>query len=209
MSCINRSIHYSTLIAAKLTLTLCITLLTACTQSPVKHAPSSSTQQDYDVSVSDSDKQRYRNAITELYNGNLESAKNQFIEFIQEKPNLAGAYSNLSLISYKLGDYQTALNYANQAIKRNARQAQAYHMRAQAYVKTGKINEAKADYLKALELKPDYILAHYNLALLYDIYLQEIELALKHYQSYTQLTDNKDKNTIDWISHLKGTLNNG
>jgi len=64
------------------------------------------------------------------------------------------------------------------------------------------------DYLKAIEIKPAYANAQYNLALLYDIYLQEIELAIKHYEIYTSLLKKPDEATQEWINHLKGTLKN-
>ncbi len=73
----------------------------------------------------------------------------------------------------------------------------------------GKINDAKKDYIKAIELKPDYINAHYNLALLYDIYLQEITLAIKHYETYLSLLKKTDEATQEWVNHLRGTLANG
>ena len=69
--------------------------------------------------------------------------------------------------------------------------------------------EAKNDYLKAIQLKPDYINAQYNLALLYDIYLQDIKSAIQHYEIYLSLIDKPDEPTLEWVNHLKGTLKNG
>ncbi len=159
--------------------------------------------------VSQSDREKYRAGITALYQGELSSARRTFNEFIRLHPQLAGAYSNLALIEYKEAKYAEAMKLAEKAITLNPQQAQAYHIRGKTYVKLGKIHEAKADYLKAVELKPGYIQAQYNLALLYDIYLQDIASAVKHYELYMALNKTQDEKTRDWISHLKGTLANG
>ncbi|MFV9615434.1 MAG: tetratricopeptide repeat protein, partial [Gammaproteobacteria bacterium] len=82
-------------------------------------------------------------------------------------------------------------------------------LRGQLFVTKRKIHDAKKDYEKAIELKPDYSNAHYNLALLYDIYLQEMALAIKHYETYLSLIKKPDEATQEWVNHLKGVLANG
>ncbi len=94
-------------------------------------------------------------------------------------------------------------------LRRPIVKAPAYNLRAQLQLKKGAIKQAQQDYLKAIELYPDYTIAHYNLALLYDIFLQEIALAIEHYSIYLSLLDKEDENTRDWINHLKNTLKNG
>ena len=97
----------------------------------------------------------------------------------------------------------------NKALELNPKQAQALNIRAQLYIKDGKIHKAKDDYIKAIKIKPDYINAQYNLALLYDIYLQEIELAITHYKIYLSLLKKTDVITKEWVTHLEGALNDG
>lgn len=158
------------------------------------------------VTISGSDREQYRTALTALNNGNSEQAAKIFTDMISSNPDLAGPHSNLALIQYKNKKYVESFKLTEKAIQLNPKQAQAYNLRGQLNITAGKVHDAKSDYLKAVELKPDYANAHYNLALVYDIYLQEIELAIKHYQRYMSLLKQPDEPTKEWISHLKGTL---
>ncbi len=150
----------------------------------------------------------YRDGVTALYNKDYATAERIFKDFIHHKPELAGAYSNLALMHFKKKEYTESLALANQAIQLNPKQSQAYNLRGQLHIIEGEINKAKDDYSKSIELKPKYANAQYNLALLYDIYFQEIELAIKHYEIYLSLLKKPDEATTEWINHLKGTLNN-
>ncbi len=151
----------------------------------------------------------YQQGIDALRILDYDKAKRLFSRFIQNNPSLSGAYVNLALIAFHEEDYVAVDKLTRQAIDLNPNQAPAYHLRAQLQLKKGKIKLAREDYLKAIELRPDYSNAHYNLALLYDIYLQEIALAIEHYSIYLSLLDKEDLRTQEWISHLRNTLENG
>ncbi len=157
-------------------------------------------------SIKNIDDQLFQDALSALKLGETEKAKSLFSQFIDQHPELSGAYLNLALIHFKESQIEKALELTNKAIDLNSEQPQAYQLRAQINIKNGKIKDAKEDYLKAIELNPDYINAQYNLALLYDIYLQDIKSAIKHYEAYMSLLDKPDEVTRDWINHLKGTL---
>jgi len=158
------------------------------------------------LSISSSEREKYRKAIAALDNGQLEQAKNIFSEISDANPSLAGPYTNIALIHYKNKKYVDSFKLTEKAIKLNPKQAEAYNLRGQLNIAAGKVHDAKKDYREAIKLKPDYANAQYNLALVYDIYLQEIELAIKHYEIYMSLLKSPDEPTKEWISHLKGTL---
>jgi len=185
--------------------------LSACTQNVV-NIPAEQTEtaakKNTRKSLTKVQREIYREGITALYKNDFVTAEKIFNEFILHKPELAGAYSNLALMHFKKKEYTTSLELVNKAIQLNPEQSQAYNLRGQIFIIQGKIHEAKVDYLKAIEIKPAYANAQYNLALLYDIYLQEIELAIKHYEIYTSLLKKPDEATQEWINHLKGTLKN-
>lgn len=152
---------------------------------------------------------KFDEGILALEENNLDKARRLFTEFSRVNPNLAGPLTNLALIHYKKGEIDTALQRINRAIEINPDQAQAYNLKAQLEIANRNINQAEKDYLKALQLQPHYKNAHYNLALLYDIYFQDIPLAIKHYELYQSLISIRDETTDEWIIHLKGTLENG
>ncbi len=185
-------------------------LLSACAQGPSKPLESApKTDSSQALSATQSDREAYRKALTALNNQDLDKAQQLFNQFIRNKPDLAGAYSNLALIHFKKNELAKSLKQVNKALKLNPDQAPALNIRAQLYIKEGKIHEAKEDYLKAIKINPQYTNAQYNLALLYDVYLQEIALAIKHYKVYLSLLKKPDTKTEEWITHLKGALNNG
>ena len=186
-------------------ITISIMALSACAQPPDKD--SSTTAQTHtieNISVSTGEHEKYNKGLIALNNNENSKAERIFNEFLEDKPELAGPYSNLALIQFKKKNYEQSLELVNKALLHNPEQAQAYQLRGQIFVTKRKIHDAKKDYVKAIELKPDYINAHYNLALLYDIYLQEIALAIKHYETYLSLIKKPDEATREWVNHLKG-----
>ena len=201
---------------------LCLVYLSACsTQTNDTPAPTSQSDQ---IELSETSKQAgdgltqepvkiddkiFREAITALEENELSKAQRLFTTFIRQNPKLSGAYINLALIHFKQKKYSRSIELINKAIKLNPDQAPAYNLRAQINIQNGKIKDAKSDYLKAIRINPEYVNAQYNLALLYDIYLQEIELAIKHYEIYQSLIKRPDEANQEWITHLKGTLKNG
>ena len=66
----------------------------------------------------------------------------------------------------------------------------------------GNFLEAEAAYLKAVTVSPEYVLAHYNLGILNELYLQRLDVALQHFERYQQLVES-DKQVDKWIADLK------
>lgn len=157
-------------------------------------------------SSSDEEVALYRQAITALYNSEFAQAELLFLKVIKLQPDLAGPWANLGLVYMKQGHIKKATKNAQIALKKNPRMAQAFNLLGYIETKKGNIIQAKEYYTKAIKYKQDYALAHYNLALLYDIYLQNIPYAVKHYESYLRIIEHKDKQTAEWVQELKNTL---
>ena len=151
----------------------------------------------------------YQDALTELNKNNFKTAEKHFLRITQTHPDFAGPWANLALIYIKQKHYEKAENYIQKALEKNPEMAQALNMAGFVAERNGNINKAKNYYEKAIAKKPDYMLAHYNLALLYDVYLQNIAEAVKHYQKYLFLSDGEDKKTKNWVNELKLNLKNG
>ncbi len=180
-------------------------LVAGCSTSP----PKNSLKQGEDpTSISDAEISLYRQAITELSDNHLDKATTSFLKMSKAKPNLAGPWANLALIYIKQQQYEKADEAIKSALEKNPKMAQALNMAGVIAKQKGNISEARGFYEKALISKPDYAIAHYNLALLFDVYLQDIASALPHYQRYLALTGGKDKNTALWIQELKFNLGN-
>ena len=153
--------------------------------------------------------EKFEQGIKALAAGDLEQARRLFSDITRQNPTLSGPHANLALIDFRQKDLQQALVRINRAIELNPSSHQAFHLRAQILLQQGEIKKARDDYQQAIDLNPEYLNAHYNLALLYDIYLQEIALAIDHYTIYLSLLGEKDETIEEWLNHLKGTLENG
>ena len=182
-------------------------LLTAC--STTNNTPTTSSSDLNPLDQSESELSRYKMAIIFLNNNNLDQAKEILVELNTERPELAGPYVNLAVIALKNNDPVKAIELAKTAVEKNPKLPQALNLLAYLEQMNGEITLAINHYKQAIENKEDYAIAHYNIALLYDIYLQDIETAIPHYERYLKLTNNKDKNTADWLEQIKRTRENG
>lgn len=157
---------------------------------------------------SDSERKKYKKALTLLNNNKLDSAKDIFQQFKEERPELAGPYANLAIIALKNNEPEKAFELVKIALTKNPNLAQALNLLAYLEQISGEIISAEKHYKEAIKNKNDYAIAHYNIALLYDVYLQDIESAIPHYERYMQLINNEDKKTADWLEQIKRQKNN-
>ena len=73
------------------------------------------------------------------------------------------------------------------------------------YRKKGRFDEARAMYEQALAAYPNYYPAHRNLGILCDLYLNDLESAMAHYQVYSQAMP-KDNKVKLWIADLQARM---
>lgn len=151
----------------------------------------------------------YRRAITALNNSQLDSAETELKKLTKTRSEFSGPWINLALIDIKKNDLEGAQKNLNKALERNPKMAQVYNVRGFLELSRGNIAKAVDDYRQAITLKEDYALAHYNYALIHDIYFQDMKMAVRHYKRYLELTQNQDKKTADWVLELERNLAKG
>ena len=197
-------------IKSNLSITLNITLviillmtISACSNQVTSKQPAV-TKQTAESSIEEL--QIYKNAIVALNNNELAKAEKLFISMSERQPNIAGSWANLALISIKQDNLAQAEVYAKTALEKNPNMPQALNLSGYLAQKKGAINIAKSYYLQAISHKPDYALAHYNLALVFDVYLQDIAKAIEHYQFYLAYNEQQDENTENWLEGLQATM---
>jgi len=184
--------------------------LTGCATSPPQETsaptgtPVAATQ-----SLAADDILRYREAITYLNENRLDRAEELLTEIIAQRPELAGPRANMALLQIKNNQLDKAEQSLQLALERNPNMPQAYNLLGYIEKQRGHILKAKEDFQRAINEKPDYAIAHYNIALLDDIYLQDVPSAIQHYKRYLELTDNQDKETINWVGELERSLTRG
>lgn len=146
----------------------------------------------------------YSAALAQLQAGDDSAAAGALTKFSAEHPELAGPLLNLALLRMRQGDAAAAGELFAQANAVCTSCAPVWNGLGVLHRQQGQFSAAEQAYLKAIELEPDYALAYYNLAVLYDIYIQRPELALANYQQYLTLrSEPGDAEVERWIADLR------
>jgi len=153
--------------------------------------------------VSPALQQAYDQALAHLRAGRDKEAEQALLALTLRAPELSGPHANLGVVYRRSGRTKEAIEALNRAIALNPRRAVYYNELGIINRQEGKFDDARRAYRKALDTDPDYALAHLNIAILYDLYLQEPKQALPHYQRYQQLRPAEDRTVANWIIELQ------
>jgi tetratricopeptide (TPR) repeat protein len=143
----------------------------------------------------------YEQAAAAMGAGDFVDAELRFKEFLLQYPAYPGAHVNLAIIHGQNGNDEAAQASIDAALALNPNHAPALNQQGMLLRRNGKFIEAEAAYLKAVTASPDYALAHYNLGVLNELYLQRLDVALQHFQNYQALVG-EDKQVEKWITDL-------
>ena len=133
--------------------------------------------------------------------GDFVDAELRLKEFLLQYPAYPGAHVNLAIIHAQNGNDKAAQASIDAALSLNPNHAAALNQQGMLFRKNGKFIEAEAAYLKAVTASPGYALAHYNLGVLNELYLQRLAAALQHFETYQELVGS-DKQVEKWIADL-------
>ena len=123
----------------------------------------------------------------------------------QRVKNNTAPYINLAIAYQKTGDLPAAEENLKKALAINPDHPVANNEYGLVYRRTGRFAQAKAIYEKTLERSPSFLPTRKNLAILCDLYMKDMECALKNYQVYSQAFPN-DKAVGIWIADLQKRL---
>jgi tetratricopeptide (TPR) repeat protein len=143
----------------------------------------------------------FEQAAAVMAAGDYLDAELRFKEFLLQYPGYPGAHVNLAIIHANNGNIDAGLDAAEAALSIDPDYAPALNQKGLLLRKNGNFIEAEAAYLKAVTSNPDYALAHYNLGVLNELYLQRLDVALQHFEYYQGLVGN-DKQVEKWIADL-------
>jgi tetratricopeptide (TPR) repeat protein len=143
----------------------------------------------------------FEQATAVMAGGDFLDAELRFKEFLLRYPGYPGAYVNLAIIHSSNGDDENAQAAIDAALSLDPAYAPALNQQGMLFRRNGKFFEAEAAYLKAVTASPDYALAHYNLGVLNELYLQRLDTALQHFERYQELVG-EDKQVEKWIADL-------
>ena len=152
-------------------------------------------------------KASYAQAVSAVKAGQDTKAIQLFTGLTQEYPDFSASFTNLGLLYLKQEKLTEAEHAFKQAITINPTDAVAYNHLGVVFRQRGQFEQARQAYENALRIKPGYASAHLNLGILNDIYLQNLETALQHYQRYQNLTGDADQQVAKWIVDLERRVN--
>ncbi len=146
--------------------------------------------------------QAYERALASLKANRLPDAERELTALVALEPKLAGPHANLGIVYHRMGRAADAVRALERAVELNPRPAY-YNELGVVHRTAGRFDSAQRAYTRALELDADYAYAHLNLGILYDMYLQQLDKALPHYERYRALAPNEAGTVIKWIADLK------
>jgi tetratricopeptide (TPR) repeat protein len=121
----------------------------------------------------------------------------------RQAPALEHIFTNLGIAYFNQEKYLKAQTAFERAISLNKDDAIAYnHLGILARIR-GEFEKSRQHYEQAISIDNEYAVAHLNLGILFDIYIQDIEQALTHYQKYQALTNNENKTVAGWIVDIE------
>jgi tetratricopeptide (TPR) repeat protein len=153
--------------------------------------------------VSPESRALYQQALAALGAGRYPEAERGLLAVARREPRLAGPHANLGILYGRTGRPAQALESLREAIRLNPERAAFYNELGLISRREGKFDDARRYYAKALDLDPNYAYAHLNIGILYDLYLQDIEKAMQHYQRYQELTPSETGTVTKWIADLQ------
>ena len=143
----------------------------------------------------------YEQATAVMAAGDYVDAELRFKEFVLLYPDYPGAFVNLAIIHANNENDPETRAALDAALALNPDHPAALNQMGMLLRRNGNFLEAEAAYLKAVTVSPDYALAHYNLGVLNELYLQRLEVALNHFETYQSLVG-EDKQVAKWIADL-------
>ncbi|HSX85282.1 MAG TPA: tetratricopeptide repeat protein [Cellvibrio sp.] len=184
---------------------LMLLVLAGCTtQSPTEKTPDSTSA--LPTSLTPAEAKNYQNAVARIEEGEAGKAIGGLQKLTQAHPGQPGIWLNLAIAQYQEGELDKAKTTLDQAQRLTDKIPEMYNLAGLIAVDEGDYTTADKHYQKALKLNKHFADAHYNLALLCDIFYQDIERAVEHYQQYLTLIKQEDKATTAWVEELKLTL---
>ena len=157
----------------------------------------------------DFNQQFYEEAVASLKSGKAGIALELLLKVSSDAPDKPFVFTNLGLTYLKLQKPELAEQAFQQAIKLNDDDAVAHNHLGILLRQQGEFEAARQHYQKALKIDSGYALAHLNIGILYDIYFQDLKLALRHYQRYQALIGEENSQVAGWIVDIERQLKSG
>ncbi len=147
----------------------------------------------------------YETALSYLQQGRFDEGIALLEQVAEAAPELSAPRIDLGIAQHRAGDLEAAESNLLLALESNPEQPVAHNELGIIYRKTGRFNEARESYEAALDVYPGFHFARRNLAILCDLYLADLECALRNYEAYMK-TVPSDEEASMWIADIRYRL---
>ena len=134
---------------------------------------------------------------------NLPLADQLLNEVLQARPDHPDLLANSAIVAWSDGREEQARTLFEETLKVYPGHLVASNNLALLLKEEGEFIEASRILRRALALHPDEPTLHYNLAVVYELYLQDLWKALDHYQKFQALSAEPDTKVAGWITDLE------
>ena len=155
-----------------------------------------------DIRVSGDVRADYDNALRMLARQQYEQGITLLVKVTEAEPAAIAPHIDLGIAYGRTGDFDRAEASLGNALAINPDHPIANNELGMVYRRKGRFADARASYEKALAVSPSFHFAHRNLAILCDLYLQDLGCAMQHYQAYSQAVPD-DQEAAKWIADLR------
>lgn len=190
-------LHRLSFITAMITLSI----LLGCAST--SRAPEPMAQRAEQTTIDQAHQDMMERAIALLRNNDATTAEGYLLQVVKAYPGFAPALNNLALIHFQRGDIATAKTYNDLVLSFDSPSAETLNLAGLIAVEMGAYQHAQQHYETALAKAGSFANAHYNLALLYDIYFQDLPKAIHHYERYLSAIPQVDEPVQQWVEELK------
>lgn len=202
MSCINRPSRLAVFAGA----VAIASALFGCASGPTTESATMVTEGGSYAAEAERELASFQAALGSMNRNELDEAAGRFRSIAKSRPDLAGPWANLALIDIRRNQLDQAEKNAAEALKRNPRLAQAHGVLGYVAAARGDVRKALEHYRRAVDIKKDYAVAHYNIAVINDLFLNDMAAAAAHYRLYLAATAGGDKKTADWLAEIERGL---
>lgn len=120
-----------------------------------------------------------------------------------KRPEVARIHSRLGWVRQQQGNRDAAIALYREAVELDPGDGLTVNNLALLLKEDKAFAEAAALLKEGLRYSPKVPELHYNLGVLYELYLLDLEAALSHYRLYRDLSGQEDKRVAGWIADLE------
>lgn len=192
---------------------LSVTLVAACatTTAPVRPPANIEIQDEVGFTITEEARiggdvrADYEEALSYLQQGRHDEGIALLERVAEAAPELSAPRIDLGIAQHRAGDLEGAEKNLLLALESNPEQPVAHNELGIIYRKTGRFSEARKSYESALAVYPGFHFARRNLAILCDLYLADLDCALRNYEAYMK-TVPSDEEASMWIADIRYRL---